>query len=40
MFMRVANAIRVINDERGNLPDITRHGTAKTFVSGGSGDGN
>jgi len=23
MFMRVANAIRVINDERGNLPDIT-----------------
>ena len=22
MFMRVANAIRVINDERGNLPDI------------------
>ncbi|HXT61752.1 MAG TPA: LON peptidase substrate-binding domain-containing protein [Pyrinomonadaceae bacterium] len=23
MFMRVANAIRVTNDERGNLPDIT-----------------
>lgn len=23
MFMRVANAIRVLNDERGNLPDIT-----------------
>lgn len=23
MFMRVANAIRVINDERGNLPDIS-----------------
>jgi ATP-dependent Lon protease len=23
LFMRVANAIRVINDERGNLPDIT-----------------
>lgn len=23
MFMRVANSIRVINDERGNLPDIT-----------------
>lgn len=23
MFMRVANAIRVINDERGKLPDIT-----------------
>ena len=23
MFMRVANAIRVINDERGSLPDIT-----------------
>jgi Lon protease-like protein len=23
VFMRVANAIRVINDERGNLPDIT-----------------
>lgn len=23
MFMRVANAIRIINDERGNLPDIT-----------------
>lgn len=23
MFMRVANAIRVVNDERGNLPDIT-----------------
>jgi ATP-dependent Lon protease len=23
MFMRVANAIRVISDERGNLPDIT-----------------
>jgi Lon protease-like protein len=23
MFMRVANSIRIINDERGNLPDIT-----------------
>ena len=23
MFMRVANSIRVMNDERGNLPDIT-----------------
>jgi Lon protease-like protein len=23
MFMRVANAIRIINDERGNLPDIS-----------------
>ena len=23
MFMRVANAIRITNDERGNLPDIT-----------------
>jgi len=23
MFMRVANAVRVINDERGNLPDIS-----------------
>ena len=23
MFMRVANSIRVINDERGNLPDIS-----------------
>jgi len=23
LFMRVANAIRIINDERGNLPDIT-----------------
>src|SRR5260221_10155629 len=23
MFMRVANAIRVISDERGNLPDIS-----------------
>lgn len=23
MFMRVANAIRIVNDERGNLPDIT-----------------
>src|SRR4029077_5502393 len=23
LFMRVANAIRVINDERGNLPDIS-----------------
>ncbi len=23
LFMRVANAIRMINDERGNLPDIT-----------------
>jgi Lon protease-like protein len=23
LFMRVANSIRVINDERGNLPDIT-----------------
>ena len=23
MFMRVANAIRVINDKRGNLPDIS-----------------
>lgn len=23
MFMRVANAIRVVNDERGNLPDIS-----------------
>jgi len=23
MFMRVANAIRVVNDERGNLPDLT-----------------
>ena len=23
MFMRVANSIRVMNDERGNLPDIS-----------------
>ena len=23
MFMRVANSIRIINDERGNLPDIS-----------------
>jgi ATP-dependent Lon protease len=23
LFMRVANAIRLINDERGNLPDIS-----------------
>ena len=29
MFMRVANSIRVINDERGNLPDISDTGPQK-----------
>src|SRR5437660_2100810 len=31
LFMRVANAIRVINDDRGNLPDITQTEANKLY---------